>query len=473
MLRVAGHSYTTMNQVLPQTAQIVVRPIQYRDLETVERLCAAESEREIVSREADTLAGDADAEKPSKRLSFRPLRGLKKVFSLVWTPSQQTFGAYLADQDNQLHGMIRISPFNRTRSTWRVDRVAIVHIDSAPTDLAPTEAPSATPTETPSEPPKLSPKLSLATVGSHLLRHCFEKIWEARTWLLEVDVNDTTLLALYRQNGFQPLAQMTYWLLSVDQLQEIAEREPDLPNLLPVSNADAQLLYQLDTAAMPPLVRQVFDRHMLDFKTSLFSALLGGVKHWLSHTELVSGYVFEPQRKAAIGHFQIRLCRDGSQPHQAQLTVHPAYTWLYPELVSQMARITQEVPAQTLELASSDYQPEREEYLERIGASRVAHTLMMSRSVWHKLRESKLPMALDSLQLSEVLQGFKPARKPVPGRMALLRLWNQATTDPKADVSTAPQSDSSNTDALRSNNSLLNLPTSTDFSEPPQEGPCC
>ena len=445
-----------MTQVLPQTPQIVIRSLQYRDLETIERLCEAESDQESVRSTSDT-------EKPSKALSFRPWRGLKKAFRLVWTPSQQTFGAYLADQDNQLRGMIRISPFNRTRSTWRVDRVAVVHTAEPATEAATTE---------PAESPKLSSKLSLATIGSQLLRHCFEKIWEARTWLLEVDVNDTALLALYRQNGFQPLAQMTYWLLAPEQLQEIAEREPDLPNLLPISNADAQLLYQLDTAAMPPLVRQVFDRHVLDFKTSLFGSLLGGVKNWFSHAETVSGYVFEPQRKAAIGYFQIRLYRDGSQPHQAQLTVHPAYTWLYPELMSQMARITQEVPPQILALASSDYQPEREEYLERVGASRVAHTLMMSRSVWHKLRESKLPMALDSLQLSEVLQGFKPARKPVPGRISLLRLWNQATTDPKAD-SSQPHPDVSTVDDSVRNNSLLNLPAPTDFSDPPQEGPCC
>ncbi|HEY9896781.1 MAG TPA: hypothetical protein V6D34_15470, partial [Candidatus Sericytochromatia bacterium] len=127
---------------------------------------------------------------------------------------------------------------------------------------------------------------------------------------------------------------------------------------------------------------------------------------------------------------------------------------------------------QTLELASSDYQPEREEYLERIGATRVAHTLMMSRSVWHKLRESKLPMALDSLQLSEVLQGFKPARKPVPGRISLLRLWNQSTTDPKAGNAT-PDTDNPQSEVTRGNQSLLKLPTSTDFSDPPQEGPCC
>jgi hypothetical protein len=99
----------------------------------------------------------------------------------------------------------------------------------------------------------------------------------------------------------------------------------------------------------------------------------------------------------------------------AQLTVHPAYTWLYPELLAQMARHTKDLPPQSLRLASSDYQSEREEYLEQIGAVRMEHTLMMSRSVWHKLRESKF--VLDS-SLSEVLQGFQTQRKPIPGRFS-------------------------------------------------------
>jgi len=55
---------------------------------------------------------------------------------------------------------------------------------------------------------------------------------------------------------------------------------------------------------MPPLVRQVFDRNIHDFKTSLFGALIEGMKQWMSQTEVVSGYVFEPQRKAAIDIFK-------------------------------------------------------------------------------------------------------------------------------------------------------------------------
>jgi hypothetical protein len=84
-----------------------------------------------------------------------------------------------------------------------------------------------------------------------------------------------------------------------------------------------------------------------------------------------------------------------------------------------MARLVQDFPVQSLQLASADYQPEREAYLEQCGAVRVEHSLLMSRSVWHKLRESKL-VSLEGLQLSEMLQSFQPTRKPVPGRMSWL-----------------------------------------------------
>jgi ribosomal protein S18 acetylase RimI-like enzyme len=389
-----------MTPVSSQTSNSVIRPVQHQDLDVVESLFV----------EAAIADNHSDLDAVRRRLQqVRRWYGLFKFLSLFPNPFQYRFCTYVAEQAQQVRGAIQVAPFNRTRSTWRVERVGVVETES-----------------------------QTQGIGSQLLRSCFEAIWEARTWLLEVNVNNKTALALYRQNGFQPLAQLTHWAIAPELLQELAEREPDLPNLLPVSNADAQLLYQLDTAAMPPLVRQVFDRHLHDFKTSLFGGLLEGVKQWINHTEVVSGYVFEPQRKAAIGYFQIQLCRDGSKNHVAQLTVHPAYTWLYPELLSQMARIAQDFPAQALLLSSADYQPEREEYLERIGATRTEHTLMMSRSVWHKLREAK-PVSLEGLQLSDVLQGFQPARKPVPGRMSLPNLWqSDKTGDKTADPTEAP-----------------------------------
>lgn len=381
-----------MNPFLSQnTNQIIIRPFQYRDLEVLEQLGS-----EATESQHHRGASCCDPGVGRKVQQIRPWYGLLKFLSWFPNPFQHLFRAHVAEEAGRVRGLIQVSPFNRTRSTWRIDRVVA------------------------------DPEAHAAGVGSLLLRYCFESIWEARTWLLEVNVNDKTALALYRQNGFQPLAQMTYWAIASERWAELATATPDLPNLLPVSNADAQLLYQLDTASMPPLVRQVFDRHIQDFKTSFLSALMEGIRQWLARAEVVSGYVFEPQRKAAIGYFQVQLSRDSERPHVAQLTVHPAYTWLYPELLAQMARLTQDFPGQTLHLASADYQPEREAYLEQVGAERIEHTMLMSRSVWHKLRESK-SVSLEGLQLSDVLQSFQGARKPVPGRMSWLGPMNPHT----------------------------------------------
>ncbi len=396
---------TKMTSLFPEKPNIAIRPVQYRDLDAIEHLAAGALE-----------AGNCDSSTASDTQLQRIKQWYGPLKFLSWFPNpcQYAFCVHVAEQENQIRGLIQVSPFNRTRSTWRVERVLVD-----------------------SQSPVTGNAGALSEIGSQLLRYCFEAIWEARTWLLEVNIHDKGALALYRQNGFQPLAQLTYWEIEPELLSSLRDHEPDLPNLLPVSNADAQLLYQLDTVSMPPLVRQVYDRYSHDFKTSVLSAFLSSVKHWLQALESVSGYVFEPQRKAAIGYFQLQLCRNGSQPHVAHLTVHPAYTWLYPELMSQMARITQDYPTQSLQLASADYQQEREEYLKQLGANEISHTLLMSRSVWHKLRETK-SISLEGLQLADMLQSLQPARKPVPGRMFWLESLRKKSRPNSLSEDTAP-----------------------------------
>ncbi|MGF1497363.1 MAG: GNAT family N-acetyltransferase [Elainellaceae cyanobacterium] len=416
---------------LSQTANVTIRPFQYRDLGAVERLVSDLPGGFVTKNHGSSheLAQQLD----QVRRWYGPL----KLLSLFPNPLQHFFSAYVAEHENALKGLIQVTPFNRTGSTWRIDRIAAHAVTSAAdratngcctpgdkqdgtdTELGLGDRNAANGAATP-----------LSTdVASQLLRFCLDTIWKARTWLVEVDVNDAAGLGLYRKHGFQSLAQMTYWSLSPELLDALAQQDVSLPNLRPVSSADAALLHQLDTVSMPPLVRQVFDRHVLDFKSSLTRSTVDAINRLIHRQDVVGGYVFEPQRKAAIGHFRLEICQNGSSPHSAQLTVHPAYTWLYPELLSQMATIAQAYPSQSLLLASSDYQPERENYLERIGAARVQHTLMMSRSVWHKVRETK-SVSLESLQLSEVLQGLQPSRKPVPGRISLMK-GSQSKTPPR------------------------------------------
>ncbi|MBD2136593.1 GNAT family N-acetyltransferase [Anabaena sp. FACHB-1237] len=398
-----------MTSLLSRNLSVIIRPVQHRDLDGIERL-TQESFSHLSPQEIDAAM--------AKMQWLRCWYGFIKFLSWFPNPLKYHFWGYVAEQGRMLLGMIQVSPFNRTRSTWRVDKVM------------------------------LERGVSKQDIGSLLLRYCFESILEARTWLLEVNINDSEALALYRHNGFQRLAEMTYWQITSEALLELIQTEPDLPNLLPVSNADAQLLYQLDTASMPPLVRQVFDRHTHDFKTTIVSGIIDTIQQWITKTEVISAYVFEPQRKAAIGYFQLKIDRTGNNPHLATLTVHPAYTWLYPELLSQLARIAQDFPQQSLQLASYDYQPEREEYLERIGAKRIQHTLIMSRSVWHKIRESKL-VSLEGIQWQDMLQGLQPVHKPIPGGMS----WGKQTqvkseiasfSSPNTNIDSSASSDMNN-----------------------------
>lgn len=363
--------------------QPIVRPLQYRDIDALASLCQQASAAPAVQSQIEQLIEQMTR-------WYAPFQFL----NIIPTPNLTDRSLLVAEFDRQLRGAIGVSPFNRTRSTWQIEWVSIDSTAATPDAVT-----------------------SKTEIGSQLLRYCFEHIVEASTWVLEVDVNDRDALALYRQNGFQPLAHMTYWQIAPTVLKELSQREPDLPNLLPVRNTDAQLIYQLDTVSMPPLLRQVFDRQIHDFKTSFVQTLVSKVKAWLQQQQSVSNYVFETQRKAAIGYYNLSLNTDPAlSPHKAELTVHPAYTWLYPELIAQLARSCQDLPQQPLQLTSADYQPEREEYFQQIGAQRVKHSLLMSRSVWHKLREAK-HLSLENLQIAEMLQSLQPSRQPLPNRI--------------------------------------------------------
>lgn len=361
-----------MNTFLPQNADVTLRAAQFRDLDAIAELSAA----------AGDFAAPAEAGVATNWEQVRTWYGATKILKWFPNPLQNLPYLRVAERDRQLCGAIVITPANSTRSTWRVCEVAV------------------------------PPAARAGGIGSELLRHCFETILEARTWIAEIDINAKDALALARQNGFQPLAELTYWTLSPEQQRALGDRDPDLPNLLPVGNADAPLIYQLDTAAMPPHVRQVFDRHADDFRVAPIEALVNATRHKLDRRQWIERYVFEPQRKAAIGHFRLCLNCDGSGPHRAELVVHPAYTWLYPELTARLAQAAAAAAPAPLILTSADYQTEREAYFEQIGAARSAHALLLSRSVWHKLRESRAN-SLETLQ--DMLQGLQAAQ-PVANR---------------------------------------------------------
>ncbi|MGD1896730.1 MAG: GNAT family N-acetyltransferase [Phormidesmis sp.] len=400
---------------------ISIRSIHLRDLDNLQVTGATE----IASHSTDTP--EIDDYIQQMRRWYGPLKAL----TLFPNPLRHVFSAFVAEADGQLQGLIQVTPFNKTLSTWKIDRMLVNLAKKQAKSQASDRANKGKPQARKNAGKNGECRLHLGMdVGSQLLRYCFETIREAQYWISETDVNDQFGLALYRQNGFQPLAKATYWSIQPEQLAVLAERDPDLPNLLPVSNADAQLIYQLETVSIPPLVRQVLDYQIQDFRTTLTTKVGSRLTRWMNRKDSVAAYVFEPQRKTAIGYFELKLCRDGPEAHTAKLTVHPAYTWLYPELMAQMAGVVQKFPEQPLQIMSLDYQTEREEYLRQIGALEIEHTLMMSRSVWHKVRESKAG-ALEGLKMPDVLPGLQPTGTPMPGRFS----WRGLKLGPLLDSS--------------------------------------
>jgi hypothetical protein len=372
-----------MTLISDDAAQHHIRSLQYRDLDALSGL-------------VETAKIGSQNPEASQALAqwLRRWYGPLAILGLFPNPWRNLASLWVAEQSRQINGLLQTTPINRSRSTWRIDRV-VARGGMAEGD-----------------------QLSLAAdVGAQLLRHCLETVWEARTWVAEVEVTDEATLALYRQSGFQPLAQLTSWAIQPASWLELAQRSPNLTNLMPVSNADAQLLYQLDTVSMPPLLRQVFDRHVQDFRAGLGRSIVGSINRRLKQTDIYSAYVFEPQRKAAIGYIRLRRSRNPDLSHQAELTVHPAYTWLYPELLAHMAMALEGYPEFPLELVSADYQPEREQCFEQVQAEPVEHRLLLSRSVWHKLRETR-GVSFENLQIAEMLQGLQK-RQPLPGRISL------------------------------------------------------
>ncbi|WKT83759.1 MULTISPECIES: GNAT family N-acetyltransferase [unclassified Thermosynechococcus] len=351
---------------LPSTGDLIIRPLAYRDVEVVEqRLC-----HEGVHDQPFGLPSLAGG------LMTSPLHLLQ------WLTGMSKLRIYVAERDNQVLGVVQVAPFNESRTTWQVQQLAAQEFTE---------------------------------VGTQLLRHCFSTLVEARTWMVEINIDHREALDLYRQNGFQPLAHLTYWQISADQLAELAQGTPCLPNLLKVTNADARLLHELDTMSMPALVRQVFNRHYRDFQTSLLDWLHHGLASWSQQVQVHRAYVFEPQRKVAIASYTLHTSQDGHTPHWLDLTVHPAYTNLYPGVLTHIARLVQAYPPVPLLLSSTDYQGEREAYLES-WAEPIRRSLMMSRSVWHKVREVRSPLP-EGLTLSEVLQGLQTHRRPQPGQI--------------------------------------------------------
>jgi len=202
-----------MALVAPKS-ELLIRPVQYRDFDAAQTLLNDADYFDCHSTLLSIPGQTQDLrQSPAQQLNLLPLRSPIRT--------------YVALQQSLVIGVIQVSACNRAQTTWKINALAV------------------------------NSDQSFIDIGTSLLRHCLQSIYEAQTWLVELDVNRNDLIGVYRSNGFQPIAHATHWSIESAQLSSLARLSSTLSPIISISNADAALLYQLDTVAMPPFVRQV------------------------------------------------------------------------------------------------------------------------------------------------------------------------------------------------------------------------
>ncbi|MEM9151657.1 MAG: hypothetical protein AAGB19_14545, partial [Cyanobacteria bacterium P01_F01_bin.3] len=104
-----------MTRSQSSNADIYIRSIHLRDLDNLKVAGATE----VASCATDTP--DIDDYIQQMRRWYGPL----KVLTLFPNPLQHMFSAFVAEAGGYLQGMIHVTPFNQTLSTWKIDRMLV------------------------------------------------------------------------------------------------------------------------------------------------------------------------------------------------------------------------------------------------------------------------------------------------------------------------------------------------------------
>ena len=132
---------------MTKQAKVSIRQVQYRDLSAITRL---------VQQEDSEIASPLEIGLEDHIEHTKNHYGLVKLLDVFPNPNQYSFHGYVLEVNGELVAFVKISPFNSSQSTWRVDQVVI---DSSF--------------------PKLEYHGSARQPGSTLLRYCFDHVIEA------------------------------------------------------------------------------------------------------------------------------------------------------------------------------------------------------------------------------------------------------------------------------------------------------
>ncbi|MCX5931315.1 MAG: hypothetical protein NTW83_05670 [Cyanobacteria bacterium] len=235
-------------------------------------------------------------------------------------------------------------------------------------------------------------------VEGALLREALHRCPGASSWITRVAAGHQDRLALLREQGFQPLLQETLWYWEPDPAgagPPAAVPPGDELQLRPLNHRSAPLLWHLEQATCPAQLRQLLDRRIEDV---------------LDQSEGRGLLWVDTSRQQAVAAVR-RLRNHRLGPAELEVSLHPGWSHLHGPALARLAR-QQAGGLSPLRLRSDSDDHEREHWLSELGAVAEGEELLMARSVWR--RQEARQLSRQSWRLDNVLDPFKPRRRPVP-----------------------------------------------------------
>ncbi|MEB3276415.1 MAG: hypothetical protein VKM92_05545 [Cyanobacteriota bacterium] len=281
-----------------------------------------------------------------------------------------------ADHSQTALGLVVCRPLNRTGSCWQV-----AHLRTSRSEFR-------------------------HALSSDLLKAALQRT-PTPSWVASAASDDSTRLAVLREQGFQPLRQDQLWCWSAAAQSAAAVAGPaagtadclgDL-QLQPLNRRTASLHWHLEQIVCPAQLRQILDRRSDDVLAQSHG------KGWV---------LVDPSREGAVAGARW-LGEHPGGGHDIELTVDPHWSHLYGAATT---LLLQRLLAGGLEpgavwLRSDPYDHDRLQWLLALGAQQRGERVLMARSLWRRRALPNLEHQANR-RLEAVLAQLQPRRRPVP-----------------------------------------------------------
>lgn len=337
------------------------RRIRYSDLDRVREIFIAAFREEYGRRGVDIGA------QVTRWKRYYPLL---KALAQFPNPYRYALNIHVWEEGGRVLGFIMTSPGNRERTRWHIDFVAV------------------------------APDAQGRGLGGRLVESLFDHYGACgvKLFTLEVDQENAQALRFYDKLGFRRYASVAYY--TMDAPPPPPTEDPG--GFRPMAAGDADALFAMHTASLPPAVRHIDSRTRADFAYGPSERSVAALRRGLHHQDDQRWVLVEGGQVVAWVRV---LAQWRALPHTIHLMTLPGQEHQYPALLAKAAAVLALYPPRQVLAWASDHTPAKQQALAAWGMRvlTVDHSLVRD-----SLIELKLPVhGHEGLGLVEDT-GFKP-----------------------------------------------------------------